>query len=72
MPILAEGVRNQSIVVFELFDFLKSVLNCSDTIREIENAIAISFIKFKQLPELGFPESLFPLVKEVLKKFSII
>ncbi len=72
MSILAEGVRNQSIVVIELFNFLEYVLNCSDATSEIENAIAISSIKFNQLSELGFPEASFPLVKEALKKFSIV
>ncbi|MFT7300408.1 MAG: hypothetical protein ACI89Z_000865 [Porticoccus sp.] len=38
MSVLAEGVRNQSIVVIELFDFIESVLNFSDAVSEIENA----------------------------------
>ncbi len=72
MSILAEGVRNQSIVVIEPFDLLEPVLNCSDAISEIGNAIAISFIKFNQLSELGFPEGSFPLVKEALKRFCVV
>ena len=74
MSILAEGFRKQSIDAIETFDFLESVLNCTEAISEIEieNAIAIPFIEFKELPKLGFPEVSFSLIKEVLKKFSIV
>lgn len=72
MSILAEGVIKRSIDAIEVFDFLEFILNCTDAISEIENAIAISFIEFNELPELGFPEALFPLVKEVLKKFGVV
>lgn len=48
------------------------LLEWTDAISEIENAIAISFVEFNELPELGFPEASFLLVKEALKKFSIV
>ena len=72
MFILAERDRKQSIYAIEVFDFIETVLNCTDAISEIKNVIATSFIEFNELPELGFPEASFPLVKEVLKKFSVV
>ena len=66
--ILADGVRTQSISSIEVFEFIEAILINQDYASEIENALAISFIEFQELEELGLKDIDSPLLIDIMKK----
>lgn len=68
MAIIAEGIRSKTIDASEVFAFLEDILKRPDAVSEIENAVAISFIEFAELPGLELENKVTPLVKDVMEK----
>lgn len=68
MSFLAELVRERGPCRQEIFGFLEALLEQKDTISEIENAVAISFIELPELPGLGIEGKVPPRVLRVLEE----
>jgi len=67
MSLLADLVREVCPCREDIFGFLEALLERQDAISEIENAVAISFIEFSELPGLGLEGKVPPQVLRVLK-----